>query len=146
MKDTVEYWLKRTAQEGDCLVWTKCCNTDGYPRAVYKGSSNGKVHRIVYQLSHPEVDISNKVVRHKCDNPKCINPDHLVIGTVADNMMDRDVRGRSATAKLKPEQVLLIRKLYESGEYTQRALASIFNVDSRTISSVHCRTTHRWVR
>ena len=47
MRD-LEFFLKHTKENGDCLEWTRCFNTDGYPRCAWNGSSNGKVHRIVY--------------------------------------------------------------------------------------------------
>lgn len=91
---TLEELLGYTDHNGECLEWTRCYNSDGYPRTAWNGSTNGKVHRIVYQLSTGE-SIDGLVVRHKCDNPRCINPDHLEVGTVIDNVQDRNERGRT---------------------------------------------------
>ncbi|CAH9016537.1 putative homing endonuclease [Vibrio phage 275E43-1] len=94
MKKDLELILSHTEQLGNCLIWTRCCNTDGYPRAVIDGNNNAKVHRVVYELYHGELE-QGLVVRHVCDNPKCINPEHLVSGTQQDNVQDRVQRGRS---------------------------------------------------
>jgi len=100
----------------------------------YKGNSNGKVHRIVYELSTGE-DIQGKVVRHKCDNPLCVNPKHLELGSHADNMRDRDSRGRHGRAKLTSKDVVEIRKLSLTG-VKNIDLSKKFGVDPRTISSI----------
>ena len=91
MKALDEY-LARTIINGDCLEWQGALNSDGYPRAGVKGNYNLKVHREVFFLVngfYPEV------VRHKCDNIICINPDHLEPGNQLDNVNDRVQRGRT---------------------------------------------------
>lgn len=88
----VDKYLRHTKQVGDCLEWTRALNSDGYPRAFVNGNSNGKVHREVFFLCngfYPEV------VRHSCDNPRCINPKHLLEGNQLQNVEDRISRGRS---------------------------------------------------
>jgi hypothetical protein len=93
-KINLEYLLSLTKSVGDCLEWTRGFNHDGYPRIRVGSNSNGKVHRIVYSL-HTGEDISGLVVRHKCDNPKCINPYHLEVGTYLDNIKDMLSRKRN---------------------------------------------------
>jgi len=124
----------------NCMEWTRCLNTDGYPRAVFDNNSNGKVHRVVYELKTNK-DITGLVIRHTCDNPKCINPDHLIEGSATDNMMDRTKRERHGSAKLSHKEVKTIRALYSTKEYRQKELASMFNINDRTISSI-IRFTH----
>lgn len=131
---TLEDFLKHTTPLGECLLWTRCINTDGYPRAAWKGSANGKVHRIVYSLVHPKQTIEGFVIRHKCDTPLCINPEHLLRGTEADNMKDRDARERHGQAKVSHAQVRAIRDL--AGKYKNVELAAMFGINSRTISSI----------
>jgi hypothetical protein len=143
---TVNNFLSFTTKNGDCLEWTRCFNSDGYPRCKWNDDANGKVHRIVYQLQHPDTDISNLVVRHSCDNIKCINPEHLEHGTSADNMYDRDVRGRHGMAKLsakKAAEIRLMKKEYP--DMTQKELGAMFGVNYRTISYVLNNKTWVWM-
>lgn len=89
---SIENYLNHTSPNGDCLEWTRCLNSDGYPRAGRKGDSNIKVHREVFFLVN---GFYPDVVRHSCDNRKCINPDHLLGGDNLDNIQDRVDRGRT---------------------------------------------------
>ena len=93
MINLIKKLLSHTSPSGDCLVWQRCFNTDGYPRISLRGNSNVKVHRLIYELYNKE-DISGLVVRHSCDNKSCINPEHLSVGTNIDNVADRVKRKR----------------------------------------------------
>jgi hypothetical protein len=130
MKRDLTYFLQYTKPENDCLIWTRCFNTDGYPRCAWKGSVNGKVHRIVWEL-HNKQDPTGYVVRHTCDNPKCINPNHLLLGTNLENIQDRVQRDR--TQGLKQNDVLAIQYMYHNKIYTMKELATLFNVSYNTI-------------
>ena len=98
------------------------------------------MHRVVYCEANdlPLDAIDGKVVRHKCDNPRCINPDHLKLGTHNDNMRDMTSRKRQAVgerqgaAKLTAAEVMAIRESYVRGskEFGQYALARRFGVVS----------------
>lgn len=109
---------------------------NGYPR-IYR---NGKRHRIArYILTLLIGPIPNgHVTRHKCDNPRCINPAHLEKGTPADNMRDRLERGmvyrgeEHPFSKLKTPDIKIIR----NSLITHAELARIFGVSNSTISSV----------
>ena len=122
MKKELAALLSYTYQDGECLVWTRCFNTDGYPRASVDGNSNAKVHRVVYELVNGPLE-KGQVVRHTCDNPKCINPAHLLAGTHTDNMRDRDERERHGKSKVTKEQVRMIRDLWDTNNYLQKELA-----------------------
>lgn len=89
---TCEEILTHTTPNGECLEWTRCLNSDGYPRAGRNGNSNLKMHRVLFELTNGYLP---EVVRHSCDNTKCLNPDHLVAGTFTLNMRDRSERGRT---------------------------------------------------
>lgn len=141
MKKDLGLLLSFTIPNDGCLEWTRCLNTDGYPRAVIDGSVNGKVHRVVYELVHQQ-DITGMVIRHTCDNPLCINPEHLLAGTPTENMLDRDSRDRHGKAKITHEQVRAIRALWNSGKFKQNFLANQFGLDARTISSMV--NGHHW--
>jgi hypothetical protein len=131
---TVEKILSHTVQVGGCLEWTRCFNSDGYPRMGWKGKGNGKVHRILMELlGH---DIVGKVVRHTCDNPKCINPEHLVLGINADNVKDMDERGRRYKLMTK-EQVACVKYLATTfPELTQREIGTAVGLDARRVSDI----------
>lgn len=81
-------------------------------------------------------------VLHTCDNPLCYNPDHLFLGTPADNMADKVAKGRQAkgsrlaSAKLNEEKVKEIRRLYKAGGTSHRALAREFGVSKSLITQI----------
>ena len=121
----------------------------GYGRTSWNYGSHKKtiaLHRAVYCKAHgitpPEID--GKVVMHTCDNPRCINPAHLVLGTHKDNMKDMVDKGRSADVSgmsnpnrtLSESDVLEIRKLYEGGGWTYAALGRKYGVGYNTISRI----------
>jgi hypothetical protein len=84
------------------------------------------------------------MVRHKCDVPACINPNHLVLGTDADNMRDKKERGRApkgeahVSAKLSAAAVKMIRALYVSGhrEFGGAALGRRFGVTGQQVGRI----------
>lgn len=140
MKADLDIILSHTKQTTlGCLEWTRCLNTDGYARAVINGNANAKVHRIVWEL-YNNASACGKVVRHRCDNIKCINPDHLEIGDVKDNNLDRDLRDRSGSAKLKIKDVKAIRALLSQG-FKRKDLAKMFDVSYNTIASIDLNQT-----
>src|SRR5690606_2829424 len=93
------------------------------------------VHRLAYETWVGPIP-DGHIVRHRCDNPPCINPIHLETGTWGDNMKDKVERGRlvvplgssNGQAKLTEAKVLEMRSLYASGEYTYRDLADLYGV------------------
>lgn len=91
------------------------------------------------------------MVCHRCDNRICVNPDHLFLGTPADNSRDmarknRSTRGsRNPQAKLSEGDVRKIRRSYEAGGVTQAQLSERFNVNGVTISNIITRKTWRHV-
>ena len=144
MKRDLETIYKYTKTVGDCLVWKRALNSDGYPRASVNGDTNVKVHRLVYVLTHPNENIKDKVIRHTCDNPRCLNYKHLVSGTSSDNNKDRDLRNRNGRAKITREQAYEIRYLHKVGKILQKVLAAQYGLDHRTISSIV--NGHHWKR
>lgn len=123
--------LSRCVPDGECLIWTGALNSDGYPRAGIDGDSNIKLHRYVCAMTH---DINGLVVRHTCDNIRCLNPLHLVPGTVADNIRDMDIRGRRHRTFTK-ELANKVYHLIQDG-HTNLEIEMLTGINSRRISEV----------
>lgn len=125
-----------------CWNWVGGISSAGYGqfRLGYKKPMVG-AHRYSYQIS-TGVDVSGRVICHRCDNRRCVNPKHLFVGTQADNMQDMVDKRRSCygtkntNAKLTESKVVKIRELYATGRFSQNELANKFGIAShRTIAS-----------
>jgi hypothetical protein len=79
-----------------CREWQGARLVNGGYGAIRRGGKVWRVHRWVMAQVHGEQAIQGKVVMHLCDNPPCFRLDHLAIGTQADNMADRNAKGRQA--------------------------------------------------
>ncbi len=128
---------------GSCWEWVGHKTSEGYGRYDLCGESVLS-HRAAYWLYFGG-DLYG-VIRHKCDNPPCCNPEHLESGTLADNNMDKVLRGRSVglkgeyhpSVKLKEQDVLTIRSRSKSGE-SYAAIAREFNVTRQLIRQICIR-------
>jgi hypothetical protein len=107
-------------------------------------SAGGKavyVHRRAYELANGPIP-GGLVVRHKCDVKLCVRPDHLEVGTQADNVRDKVERGRhprgeqGPNAKLTAAQVTEIRVKYAAGGRTQRSLADEYGMHWVTVHDI----------
>src|SRR3546814_364412 len=100
---------------GPCVEWDKHLNR-GYGRTTHQGK-NVYAHRLAYVQAHRLSlgDIDGQVFMHRCDNPRCFNPDHLLLGSREDNMLDMALKGRAPHTKLSKEQVAEMRSLYVRG-------------------------------
>lgn len=96
-----------------CIDHNKTGNLskEGYARIDYKGK-RVRLHRLVYcqNNSCSLEDIKDFFVLHSCDNPRCVNPDHLKLGTHQDNMRDKVFRKRTHNRKLKDQDAVKIRE------------------------------------
>lgn len=123
-----------------CWLWTGTMNSDGYGNFGVKASCHAKAHRVSYEIYKGKIP-PGLIVRHKCDNPSCVNPDHLELGTHADNSSDRSKRNRTALGAkngksvLKPEQVYSIRSLASVG-MSERVIAREIGVHRGTVNAV----------
>ena len=81
------------AEDGDCLVWTGVRYAEGYGRIKYKRKPI-RANRYAWERVNGPIP-DGLVVRHKCDNPPCVNVDHLELGTRRDNVNDMIERGRA---------------------------------------------------
>lgn len=130
---------------GECLEWTGCLSK-GYGVLGYQRKSL-KAHRVSYEL-HNGKKIGNKIVRHTCDNPKCVNPNHLILGSHADNINDRDERDRTAKgenagrAKLTNDDVARIREMRSKG-MTYASIAEHYPVCASSIRAACLHLTFK---
>lgn len=98
------FWRKITESTSGCWEWNRGRNRDGYGRLswsyglVQKFGGERAAHRIAWILTHGPIP-RGMLVLHKCDNPPCINPDHLMLGTELTNMQDKIHKGRGGFFK-----------------------------------------------
>lgn len=123
----------------ECWPWMGSRQEHGHGLMRSDGSRKLiKTHRVSWEIHNGPIP-SGLFVCHKCDNPPCVNPRHLFLGTAADNAHDRDSKGRTAKgerngrAKLSEADVLDIRKKGRPGKYAE--LARKYGVDLKTIKS-----------
>lgn len=83
----------RIAQAGECIVYTRGRDAAGYGVVSKNGQRLGQAHRVSWELTNGPIP-PGLLICHKCDNPPCINPDHLFMGTQGDNMKDMMKKGR----------------------------------------------------
>lgn len=138
------FWRKTDKREPDeCWPWTGPTSDErGYGRLSWHGHG-WYAHRVSYVIHCGSIPGGMYVI-HSCDNPSCVNPAHLRIGTAAENTADMIRRGRNKpNQKLSPEQVQEARKLLGQGA-SQTDIAARFKVSQSTIS--HLKTGHTYRR
>lgn len=144
------FWERVSRGESDeCWQWTGTKIPKGYGK-ISSGGHAGQTlltHRVAWVLTNGPIP-DGLFVCHRCDNPSCVNPHHLFLGTASDNMQDMHQKGRKGagprgdavqhTAKLTREQRDCIRRTYRHGVrgYGAPALARKFGVVPTTIRSL----------
>jgi hypothetical protein len=129
----------------DCLEWTGAKSKDGYGQRRIDGKVH-YVHRLSFESFHGRKPVG--VIRHKCDNRACYNPEHLVEGTKKQNSQDmverdRHTRGeRHINSKLRASQVLEIKEAYDLRGETQKQIADRYGISDRTVRDIG--TGRRW--
>lgn len=125
-------------RDGDCWEWRGRHDEKGYGRIGFEGRLQ-RADRVAWLLSFGEIP-EGMCVLHRCDNPACCNPDHLFLGSQADNVADRDAKGRGARPPLQLPRfgqiAEEIRAEYARGLTTQDALAQRRRLSRRTVSDI----------
>lgn len=139
-----KFWSRVDKSQGTdgCWTWTAGKFQRGYGCMTMNNKSY-ETHRLSWQMHYGQIPDGIQVCHH-CDNPSCVNPAHLFLGSIADNMVDKTRKGRQArgsrhaNAKLTEAQVLEIRDLRSKG-MTITALAKKYGVDHTLISYIVLR-------
>lgn len=117
----------------DCIEYQGCKKHDGYGWVTYKNKQMG-AHRAAWIKANGQIP-AGMCVLHKCDNPPCVNLDHLYLGTHGKNMEDRSIRQRTNLTKLATADVISIRRLRLSG-WSVKDIASRFDVTAAAIYAI----------
>lgn len=139
------FWSK--VKKGEwCWTWQAATSGNGYGAFRYKGKQEG-AHRVSWMLVYGEIP-EGLLVRHKCDNPICVRPDHLELGTISDNAQDMVIRNRAPrkggppkgernhSSKLNRKIVQTIRQKIHNNQATVKELATHYGVTEASIRNV----------
>jgi hypothetical protein len=161
------FWSKvdKSGGNNSCWVWTGSKDSWGYGTIFSGYGKNLRAHRASWFMKNGEIP-KGKIICHKCDNPPCVNVNHLFLGTDSINAKDRNAKGRTSRGErhskflpshkmarigskngraiLTPEQVVYIRENAKPYGVTRRFLAKKFGVGKTTIDYVLCGKS--WVK
>lgn len=141
-KNPEDAFLQRAVIIADngCLEWSGSSDQKGYGQLRISGKLI-KAHRYAWMRKHGKIP-SKALVLHQCDNPKCVNVDHLFLGTHKDNVDDMDAKGRRVNSQLKGEKchaakitdadVILIR----ADDRRQVDIAADFGISQAVVSKI----------
>jgi hypothetical protein len=151
--DLKKYVSERSKlRENSCIEWTLTPGSDGYGKAKIEGKTY-RAHRVAWESVNGQI-ADGMVICHKCDNPMCVNVDHLFVGTPADNMKDKMGKGRykggpafwankdqrkgsmNFNAKLNESIAIEIKKLIAEGKESLSCIAKKFSVSGGLISQI----------
>jgi hypothetical protein len=140
VRDVAERFWEKVDKSGDCWLWTAGCLTAGGYGSIRINGKAERAHRVAYTLTVGPIP-DGMLLRHTCDNPKCVNPAHLLFGGKRENTKDALERGQHVVgekhykAKLQNHAIATIRSALAAG-VPGKYLAKQFGVDQTTISSI----------
>lgn len=130
----------KVTKTDSCWFWTGTKDPDGYGMIHYGKNKQLKAHRASWLIHRGDFDLT-LIVCHSCDNPSCVNPDHLFLGTVQTNTLDKVKKNRQTKgstnfgSKLTEESVLKIKELLSLG-VTGSRIAKDYKISTSVISSI----------
>jgi hypothetical protein len=148
------FWEKVDKKgENECWNWLAFVHPTGYGKIAINRKMY-HAHRISWELTNGKIP-EGMFVLHKCDNRKCVNPDHLFLGSNKDNMKDMVNKGRGkhpdnrgerhGLHKLTEENVRKIREIYKTKVYTQEEIGNMFGIKRQQVSTIILRKTWGWL-
>lgn len=138
-------WGRAAAKANGCIVFTGSKHTGGHGQIHYNGK-NRTAHSVAWELENGPIP-DGLQLNHHCDNPPCINTDHLYLGTQQQNMADMNQRGRNVlgsqtgTAKLTELDALAIFK----APGTHKDIARMYGVCRQTVGLIKNRVNWAWL-
>jgi hypothetical protein len=144
------FWsrIEKSKNHDACWIWIGSCTSRGYGQICINGKMFS-AHRVSWMVHFGKIPDGLHVLHH-CDNKKCVNPDHLFLGTNDDNIRDKINKGRQSrgtkvgNSKLNDKQVKEIRNLIKEG-HEQREIASLYGVSQATINYIHVGKLWGWL-
>ena len=138
-RDLVRFWANVAVAAGGCAEWTAALDPNGYGEFYHDGRLK-RAHRVAWEIASGVAVPEGQLVLHRCDNRRCVNWQHLFIGTHQDNMDDMAAKGRKAAcrgvdnprAKLAPEQVAAVK----ADPRPQRAIARDYGISKTQVGNI----------
>lgn len=138
MKLPETFWSKVIKTES-CWRWTGARNKRGYGLFNICGKLQS-AHRLAWSEIHGAIG-AGLYICHKCDNPSCVNPDHLFAGSARENQVDSSLKGRTARQKIDHRQAMQIFHFPASNSETGKR----FGVSKNTVTKIRTRKTWAWI-